>query len=222
MKEKMGRTTKGASKVASKRKPAQKNAKEKPLTPRREKFAHNYVDNGGNGKKAAEDAGFAKGASAEVEASRLLRNAKVQEIIRARQAEAQIEKSEIIGTLASHMRGDLTDLLSDGDEIRELAHSRGVSHLIKKLKRKTRYYSNGPGKEPDEEVTYEFELYSAQEAAKQLCSVFGLNKLPSENPVDLARRALAEAEVRYPQLDRAVLAKLAAETYDVQESELIQ
>jgi hypothetical protein len=211
-----------ASKKPPVKKGSAKNAEAKPLPPRRQKFVDNYIANGGNGRKAAEDAGFAPGHGAETEAWRLLRNAEVRKVIQTRQAEANVEKAEIIGTLASHMRGDLTDLLYDGDEIRELARSRGVSHLIKKLKRKTRYYSNGPSKDPDKEVTYEFEMYSAQEAARQLCTVFGLNKLPSENPVDLARKALAEAEVRYPHLDRAVLAKLAAETYDVQESDLIQ
>ncbi len=63
-------------------------AEDGPLTPRRQKFVENYVANGGNGKKAAEVAGFAKGHAAEVEASRLLRNAEVRARIQARVAEA--------------------------------------------------------------------------------------------------------------------------------------
>ena len=42
-----------------------------------------------SGKEAAEKAGYAPGQSAEVEASRLLRNAKVMEAIEAKQAEIQ-------------------------------------------------------------------------------------------------------------------------------------
>ena len=39
-------------------------------------------------------------------------------------------------------------------------------------------------------ITHEIEMYSAQEAAKQLCAVFGLNKLPGVNPNDAAKEAL--------------------------------
>lgn len=174
--------------------------------------------------KAAKDAGFSE-SYARVDVYRTLANPSIQQRIAEKrvvlEAQADVERKEIIGTLAGHMRSDLADIDPD-DELLSRAKESGVSHLIKKLRRKTRYYSNGPGKDPDKEVTYEFEMYSAQEAAKQLCAVFGLNKKEAENPVDLARRALEEAEGKYPEMGRAVLAKLAAEAYGVQESDLIQ
>lgn len=170
-----------------------KDAKEKPLKPNRDAFAQNYVANGGNGKKAAEEAGFAPGASAEVTASRLLRNAKVQERIRELEQASHVSTSEVVGTLASHMRGDVTDVLPEGDELRERLKGSGVSHLIRKLKVTTRFISNGVGKPPDREVTHEFEFYDAQSAARTLGKYKGLEQLPRENDADVRRKTEAVA-----------------------------
>jgi hypothetical protein len=168
-----------AKKAASKK---AKTAKDRPLTPKREKFVRNYIENGGNGKKAAVDAGFAPGASAEVEASRLLRNAKVQEKIRERLDAAQLLGDfEIVGTLAEHMRADLADIVPDDEMLRQ-ARANGVSHLIKKLKIRTRYLPQGRGKEPIKEVTHEIQIHDSQSAARTLAKIRGLEKMPDENP----------------------------------------
>lgn len=175
-----------------------KKAKDKPLKPSHDAFAQNYVANGGNGTKAAETAGFSSGeggASAAVTASRLLRNAKVRERIRELEAEAHVSTSEVVGTLASHMRGDVTDVLPEGDELRERLKGSGVSHLIRKLKVLTRYVSRGRGQEPDKEVTHEFEFYDAQAAARTLGKYKGLEQAPSENEADVQRKTRAVANL---------------------------
>jgi phage terminase small subunit len=169
--------------------------------------------------EAAREAGFSE-SYARVDVYRTLANPSIQERIQARQTEAKVEANEIIGTLASHMRGDLTDLLPDEDEIRQRAKERGISHLIKKIKVKTRYIPNGPGKEPDKEVTHEFEMYSAQEAAKQLCAVFGLNKEAAKNPFDAAKDALATI-MRDLGLSQAEAAPIVAKTFGVSAADLI-
>jgi phage terminase small subunit len=184
----MGEVVKKGNRKA-KRKPVPKKAKDKPLTPRRAKFADNYADNGGIGKKAAEDAGFAKGASAEVEASRLLRIAKVRERIAERIAEAGVDKSEVIGTLVSHMRADFADILPD-DKFIQQARANGVSHLLKELEITERSIPAEVDEEGEEvqpvilERKYKIKIHDSYSAAKQLCSVFGLNKKEGENPED--------------------------------------
>jgi hypothetical protein len=164
------------------KKGAAKASKDKP---RKDKLIEGVL-RGKTPAKAARDAGFSE-SYARVNVYRELAKASVQERIAARQAEAKVETNEIIGTLASQMRADLADILPK-DEIMQRAKEAGVSHLIKKLRIKTRFISNGPGKKPDKEVTHEIEMYSAQEAAKQLCSVFGLNKKEGENPIDEQER----------------------------------
>lgn len=167
-------------------KKAVKNAKDRPLTPKREKFVKNYLENGGNGKKAAEDAGYAPGAGAEVEASRLLRNAKVQEKIRERlDAAGFLQDLEIVGTLADHMRADLADIIP-GDEWLEAAKASGLSHLVKKLKVRRRLIPVKDG-EPVEEITREIEVHDSQSAARTLAKIRGLEKMPDENPQSVER-----------------------------------
>lgn len=170
-------------------KSAKKNAEGKPLPLRREKFVDNYIANGGNGKKAAEDAGFAPGHSAETEASRLLRNAEVQRRIRERVAEAQIDPQEVVGTLVSHMRADFADLLPEDAFVQE-ARRNGVSHLLKELEITERSIAAELDREgkvltpATTERKYKIKIHDSYSAARQLCSVFGLNKKEGENPED--------------------------------------
>jgi phage terminase small subunit len=173
-----------------------KAVKGKPLKPSHDAFAKNYVANGGNGTKAAEAAVYsagAGGASAAVAASRLLKNDKVRERIIELEAASHVSTSEVVGTLASHMRGDVTDALPEGDELRERLKGAGVSHLVRRLKVTTRYVSNGPGREPDKEVTYDFEFYDAQAAARTLGRYKGLEQAPRENEADVRRKTEAVA-----------------------------
>ena len=188
-----------------------------------------FVEGAAAGKKGPDaviDAGWNQTRkAARVTASRLLSNANILERVEERRKEAarraNIQTDVVIGSLAEIVTSSLADVIPE-DEFMARARAMGTDHLVKKLRVKTRYYSNGPGKEPDKEVTHEFEMYSRLDALGQLCTVLGLNKKEAENPIDLARKALEEAEDRFPHMKRAVLAKLAAETYGVQESDLIQ
>jgi len=170
-----------------------KNAKSEKLPPRRRAFADNFIANGGNGKKAAEDAGFAKGAGAAVEASRLLRNAKVQAHIQARLDDASIKNSEILGTLASHMRADLADIFPENKVLREAKLS-GNSHLIRKIKQKERFIPQADGRPPIREVDTEIEIHDSQSAAKYLAKIRGMEQAPRENDADHVRRKQAYSE----------------------------
>jgi phage terminase small subunit len=159
------------------------NVKDEPLKPAHEQFAQNYVANGGNGTKAAENAGFSSGvdgASAAVAASRLLRNDKVRERIKELESQSHVSTSEVVGTLASHMRGDVTDALPNDDENVKRLKASGVSHLIKKVK-----FDKETGK------MTEIEFYDAQAAARTLGKYKGLEQAARENDADVSRKTTA-------------------------------
>lgn len=138
----------------------------------------------------------------------------IQERIKNRIEDAKMQTNEVIGTLASHMRSDIAEILPDNEVLRR-AKKAGLSHLIKKMKTTERYTKDG-----ERVVTHEFEMYSAQEAAKQLCAVFGLNKLPATNPNDAAREALqsilSETGISEDQARQIVAAR-----FGISEQELI-
>lgn len=162
----------------------------KKLTPRRERFVTEAI------KARAEDrsmtsaaiaAGYAP-SGAHQEAHRLLREPLVLERIERAKRASGVTPEEIIGTLALQMHSDIADLLTKNGEFDyKGACKRGVTGQIKKLKVKDR---KALGKIV--ETTYELELYSAQDAAKSLANIFGLNKQPGVNPSDVQR---ARAEI---------------------------
>lgn len=156
---------------------AGKTVKVAPLKPNHEQFAQNWVANGGNGRKAAEDAGFAGGASAEVAASRLLRNVKVRARIAELESQSSVTSSEVVGLLASQMRGDVTDALDPTDPAVIRLRQSGVSHLIKKIK-----FDSKTG-----HMT-EIEFYDAQAAARTLGKYKGLEQQPRENDAEVRRK----------------------------------
>lgn len=94
--------------MATKTSPAKKPAKKKRVkagtsaklsAERRQKFIETFIANGGNGKRAAIEAGFAE-KGAEVTASKLLREPKVAEAI-AQRAEIVAKKYELTTELAA-------------------------------------------------------------------------------------------------------------------------
>jgi len=180
------------------------------LTNKREMFIENYLSNGNNGKRAAEDAGYAKGHAAETEASRLLRNAEIQERVRARVAEAGVQANEVIGTLVSQMRADIAEILPD-NPIVAAASARGVSHWIKKLIVKE-YYDKRKDAVVKETT---IELHSSQAAAKQLCTIMGLDTAPQKNPYDLARAAYERLLLDHPAIEKRVIAERVGAVYGV-------
>lgn len=153
--------------------------------------------------KAAKAAGYSDSYS-RVNVYRELAKASTQERIRERLQEAQVDTNEIIGTLVSHMRGDLADVIPD-EEILKSAKERGVSHLIKELKVTRRTIPADVDEEGEEtfpevlETKYEIKLHDAQAAAKQLCNVFELEHMPAPNSKvldDAIDRLIAKAEAK--------------------------
>jgi hypothetical protein len=183
---------------------------EDKLTNKQEMFIEHYLSGGYNGKRAAEDAGYAKGHAAETEASRLLRNAEIQERVRARVAEAGVQTNEVIGTLVSQMRADIAEILPD-NPIVAAASARGVSHWIKKLIVKE-YYDKRKDAVVKETT---IELHSSQAAAKQLCTIMGLDTAPQKNPYDLARAAYERLLLDHPAIEKRVIAERVGAVYGV-------
>ncbi len=172
--------------MAQRRKPTKEN---KPSV-RLEKTIEGVLQ-GKSKRRAALDAGYAK-STASVDIYRLLEKPSVQARIRARIRDAELNTNEIIGTLVSHMRADLADICPD-DPTLQAAKEAGVSHLIKKIRRKERFIPR-EGQEPEREVITEIEVHDSQSAAKHLIGVFGLEKRPETHPNDVARDERAKVE----------------------------
>lgn len=135
-------------------------------------FTEEYLRNNGNASAAARAAGYVQVPSAlRTTACRLLAKANVQAHIQARIAEAEVSTEEIIGTLASHMRGDLTAVLErDGSIDIAAVRERGLGHLIKKLKLK---HVGGAGKK-GKLVVEGIEVHDSHAAAKELARIKGM------------------------------------------------
>lgn len=138
------------------------------LTLKQEKYIEAYLRTG-NATQAAREAGY-EGDENTLAAigSQNLRKLKVAERIAARIAEAQIETDEVLGTLASFMRGSLEDFIQHSDwgppKINlELAQQRGVLHLLKELTAA-----------PD--GTIKIKLHDSLAAAVQLSRIMNLDK----------------------------------------------
>jgi phage terminase small subunit len=181
------------------------------LTNKREMFIEHYLSNGHNGKRAAEAAGYAKGHAAETEASRLLRNAEIQERVRARVAEAGVQANEVLGTLASHMRADIGEIMPDNPVVRQ-AKAVGLSHLIRKVVVKE-YFDKSKQATVTETTV---ELHNSQTAAKQLCAVMGLEVAAAKNPYDAARAAYERLLLEHPGIEKRVIADRVGAVYGVE------
>lgn len=93
---------------------------------------------------------------------------------------ADLNTKEIIGTLVSQMRLNMAPLFP-GDPFWERAAELGISHLIKKHKRRPVMVGFDKEENPIIDFEEEVEGYSAQDAAKHLTKVFGLEQLPAPN-----------------------------------------
>jgi phage terminase small subunit len=173
---------------------------------KRERFIEGFVASG-NATKAARDAGYR---SPNVEGARLLANASIRERVEARRREliraAEVDTQEIIGTLVSQMRADITDLLDEDGEIDFVAaRAANVSHLIKE------YTVKRTASEAGESVTRTVKLHDSQVAAKALCEVFGLRQEPRPNrETEASKRRETEESVERV---RAAHGDRAAEEY---------
>ena len=141
------------------------------LTVKEDAFVSHYLSNGGNGFQAAKSAGYSAESSYAI-ASENLRKPEISRRIQQRIAEAtNLTSSEIIGTLASHMRVDITDFLDERGSV-DIDRIREQGHLVKRLKVRRTY--QGKGKDKLLTETVEIELHDAQAAAFKLASLMGL------------------------------------------------
>lgn len=127
--------------------------------------------------------------SAMANASRLLRNDKVNTYISDRLKEHQMNADEAIKLISDIAHGDIADFM----DITSLgftldlkkAQERGLTKLIKKVKQKTTTYIAKKESDEDREVTeIEIELYPADAAQDRILRVSGSYKDP-EIPNDL-------------------------------------
>ena len=98
--------------------------------------------------------------------------------IAARIAESGVDPPEVIGTLASHMRADITDFF-DGEYLPELigiAAQRGLGHLIKRIK--IRRWVEGKGDDAKQVEEIDFEIARDNLAAVQLSKILRLEQIP--------------------------------------------
>jgi len=115
-----------------------------------------------NGTKAARQAGYAHPS---VQASRLLRNIKVQEAIDERLTEKCMSADEVLMRLADMGRGDIRDFVlvrEDGSWTIDWESARGQTHLIKSVR--------------DTKHGLVFEIYDAQAALEKIGRAHGLFK----------------------------------------------
>jgi len=181
------------------------------LTMKQKIFVENYLSNGGNATQAARDAGYSGSPDTLKQmASENLAKPYIQERINARIAEAGVQANEVIGTLASHMRADIADIVPNNPIVRRARES-GVSHWIRKLTVKE-YFDKSKQATVTETTV---ELHNAQTAAKQLCAVMGLDVAPQKNPYDLARAAYERLLIEHPSIDKRVIAERVGIVYGV-------
>jgi hypothetical protein len=145
---------------------------------RRDKFAEGVLD-GKPVRKAALDAGYSKN-TANGRIYQIMDTPDMRERFRSRVKDAGLDVNEITGTLVQHMRGDLADVFPESPVLQR-AKEKGISHLIKKVKARQIVAGIDEDGSPIMGWEHEIEMYSAQEAAKHLTKVFGLEQQPAPN-----------------------------------------
>jgi len=149
------------------------------LTHREEMMVDAYIASGGNGRQAALQAGYGA-ARADQSAYQVLQRAIVQQHIRDRIAESHVTPEEIIGTLASCMRGDLSELLDESGRVDfNLIKQKRLGHLLKTVST-TIHETKASGDKPAEVVrTIRVQLHSPLQAAAILARLHGIDTGPS-------------------------------------------
>ena len=141
------------------------------LSPKRRKFASEYVKNGFNGVQAIYAAGYQQGYnSARTEAWRLLTNADVKRYIKAcvrkMVSDDVMTAQEVLQRLSKHARASLADVLTDDGEFNlQAAKDNHSDDLLKKLKVR---------KLKDGSVEHEYEIHDPQNALVQMARVHKL------------------------------------------------
>lgn len=129
--------------------------------------------------KTVKDSGLGAGYSprtCEAKIYQIMESPEVKSRIQAHIERANLQIEETIGTLVHQMRFDVADFFP-GDELLQRAKLQGISHLIKKIKRRPVVAGFDADQKPIFAYELEIEGYSSQEAAKHLTKVFGQEKL---------------------------------------------
>ncbi len=182
------------------------------LTNKQANFIEGFLSNGGNATQAARDAGYSGTPDTLKQvASENLAKPYIRRRIAERMQEARIHTDEVIGTLVSHLRADLGDILPDNPIVKQ-AKAVGLSHLIRKLVVKEYFDKSKQAVVTETSV----ELHNAQTAAKQLCAVMGLEVAAAKNPYDLARAAYERLLLEHPGIEKRVIADRVGAVYGVE------
>ncbi len=174
-----------AKKATKKAKKVGKTSPKKPLTPKQERFTEHYIQNGGNGTKAARDAGYKGNANTLNQvAQENLRKPTIQVRVRERIEGIAADTDEVLNLLGEHLRADVADFEGCFDDEGRLdlkeAKKKGVSRLVKKIRTVTRTVSRDDGAQ-EREVMTQIEFHDAQSAARTLVEVLGMKQMPREN-----------------------------------------
>lgn len=172
-----------------------------PVADRYARFADAYVANGGNAKQAAITAGYSA-KTAEGQGSRLLRNAKVQSEIAARQqrlkAKFEVKADTVVEELVRIGMADVRDLVTwdaggvtvkDSSQISEAA-ARAISSV------KVKSVTTGEGEKAETRVEVELKLHPKAPALEALSKHLGLYKDPLERGLQGLADAIREARQR--------------------------
>jgi phage terminase small subunit len=188
------------------------------LTHKQANFIENFICNGGNATQAARDAGYSGTPDTLKQvASENLAKPYIRRRIAERMQEARIHTDEVIGTLVSHLRADLGDIMPDNPVVRA-AKAQGLSHLLRKVTVKE-YFDKSKQATVTETTV---ELHNSQTAAKQLCAIMGLEVSAQRNPYDLARAAYERLILEHPSVNASVIADRVAGVYGVEVALLLK
>ncbi len=182
------------------------------LTNKQANFIESFLSNGGNATQAARDAGYSGTPDTLKQvASENLAKPYIRRRIAERMQEAKIHTDEVIGTLASHMRADIGEIMPDNPVVRQ-AKAVGLSHLIRKVVVKEYFDKSKQAVVTETSV----ELHNAQTAAKQLCAVMGLEVAAAKNPYDAACAAYERLLLEHPGIEKRVIADRVGAVYGVE------
>src|SRR5262249_35153399 len=147
---------------------------EPALTHREQRLVDEYVKNGGNGARAAASAGYGAARPGQ-SAYQLLNRPEVQRHICQRIAESRVTADEIIGTLASFMRGRIGNFYDESGEFSiQLAKEREIDHLLKTVTTTTREIKATKTAPAQVVRTCRGQLHSPVQAASVLARIFQL------------------------------------------------
>ncbi len=136
------------------------------LTMRQNSFVGHYLEQNGNGTKAAKLAGYpGKDNQLAVTAHQLIRNPKIVRELKRRLGKAIATPDEVLERLTRQARADLTDVLDENGQF-SLKKAR-AKRILKKLKVKTTTRRTKDGEEI-EDVTHEYEIHDPQVADERL------------------------------------------------------